>query len=802
MAFFDTGLDKDSGRTGTNPAHACFDSAAATSRLYDSLLVPGSMTVPCGGGTTTLNAIDCMIQDDTTWNGEPLKVVNISFDGWPDPEHPVEEALDQMANDLDVLVVASASNDGDFTRAAHGFLNGLAVGAVEKRTIGGADFVAPYYSARGPLQGQPNRTFPDVCAVGGTFTPLGTWGNAPTLKTAHVDEDTWASVYPNARPRESVGTSDAAAQVTGAATLYAARRLAIAPAPTATEIRPAILACVADPTPSTPVPQVHTYANRNAYGVGFVNDRYLAEFAERFGTAYANPLISARIGPRLFSTPGQEARVVPSTPGQHVDTLWAGLTAGSDYVVTAAWNRNPSPATADLDDIDLEILDATGTTRIAQSASRVHPFERVVFRALGSTSPQTVTIRLIRQVGFGVPTAVHIAARLHPESHLNKQAVHGMVEVIPQPACAPSVNPNQVVTRVLPTSYAEAYGSTGFPAPGSGGGSVGTAYLLDPNAEHWLFRDSIVGGAATITGLALRSWRPFNIVPILSTGATTIQVRLLGLSPADYGMKAALFLSPGDQTPPTRFDIACPAQSGGRRVAQNQLVNLVPPPGQRLPASSAADLPNAQQWNVWNFRIPFNQAFVYMPTGANPGLAVWLDATWSGPPGFRLPVDGINDFLPPATEVRRKVGYLTIESVGIAPVLGLVLDGTAKPTLEVLGEPAAADGVWLVAHGFGKAPPMGSLIGVIQLVVGTSRIDAPLGPCQLLIPSLSVQSPWISFPLLGGADVLDFGLTLSPSLLGGTTSLLYRDLWVQAVHFDGSSFQSSNGLRMRIGGKL
>ena len=105
-------------------------------------------------------------------SGFHVDVLNISFDGWPDPDHPVELALDQLANDENILIVVSAGNDGDSTAFSHGFYNGLSVGATKKIMQAPP---APNqllrdvarYSARGPLQGNLNRFYPDLVAVGG-----------------------------------------------------------------------------------------------------------------------------------------------------------------------------------------------------------------------------------------------------------------------------------------------------------------------------------------------------------------------------------------------------------------------------------------------------------------------------------------------------------------------------------------------------------------------------------------------------------------------------------------------------------
>jgi hypothetical protein len=56
----------------------------------------------------------------------------ISFELWPDPDHPTQTALDRLEREFDVLVVTLAGNESDATTLSPGYVNGLTVGNVHR----------------------------------------------------------------------------------------------------------------------------------------------------------------------------------------------------------------------------------------------------------------------------------------------------------------------------------------------------------------------------------------------------------------------------------------------------------------------------------------------------------------------------------------------------------------------------------------------------------------------------------------------------------------------------------------------
>lgn len=114
-----------------------------------------------------LAAIDAIAARRVEWNAG---VANLSWAGPPSPNLPTPRALDDLAFYFDVLVVTSAGNDGlqsNPTARSFSNANGLSVAAISPDSH---LYWEP--SSFGPLLGDPQRSWPDLAAVGvGLRTP-------------------------------------------------------------------------------------------------------------------------------------------------------------------------------------------------------------------------------------------------------------------------------------------------------------------------------------------------------------------------------------------------------------------------------------------------------------------------------------------------------------------------------------------------------------------------------------------------------------------------------------------------------
>ncbi|MCC6672860.1 MAG: S8/S53 family peptidase [Planctomycetes bacterium] len=858
IGFFDSGLDLDD---GTGNPHPAFQVAAGTgTRLLGSFLVPGSMWVTCNGAPVQWPAIDCNLVhpfgpgkhldmrhgtgmacvaagrrvpqatildtdghapdawvvgwsitrgdpqnppcpetsrwaiDDAAYltavemvhiwlvdTGSRLDVLNISFDGYSDPDHPVSLALDDLASLHNVLLVAAVGNQGDSTRFTHAFHNGLLVGAAPKRSAG--DLATTVYSARGPLFGNPKRFAPDVCAIGGEASGPPVYTG---VVTGMVDPGVVAQGW-----YETAGTSLATPQVSGAAALYIARRMAVTPGPAAAETRAAILANVIEVYASNQFPS--TYENRNAYGVGFVRDDHLAMYAERFGSQ--EPFYRQWLGHPL----GRSQETVLLTPTNPVvDVTWSNLAAAQPHVVACAWDRRffDVDAPPPLQNIDLEVWTTDGIQRLAQSASLANSYERLVFRTPQGTT--AVKIRVIGRDLFGQNAPVHLAARLHPEPSTSIRGVGGMVEVIPQPVpvppCAPAVHPDAAVQRVVPVTYSDAWGSSAFKRnsaaqPPQGFDFPGPTTQVPKSLVHAVYSQQSIGAAASITGISFRVHRPWT-APNISNTAGPITINLLGLSHMMNNVPPGNTLQSPVDPAASSFAAVYPQ---GVVVAQN--VNLAPfvPAAANAPTTSFPGVSPLDRAG-WTFRIPLNQSFPYNPGDPNGGnLALWWDASW--PPAFigrPITVDGLSDG-PNAGYASRHGGFPAQD--GKVPLLGLGLGGVSStPRLDAIGEPYVGDWLWFVLHGFGGSDR------TLELAIGSSNPSIPFPglPCYKLFTNLELQVP---VPWSAAMQRGDYGLLIPTS-----PDMLFRDIFLQGLDRDPATqqlpSQLSNGLRLRIGGKV
>lgn len=297
---------------------------------------------------------------------ERTLAANLSYSGVPDPTHPIEQAADSVALNADVLVTVAAGNGGTDTSESQGITNGLAVGSITPDWHS-----VSYFSARGPLFGDPQRNFPDLVAIGQSVT------------TAAADAEnssiTWS------------GTSFAAPHVAGAAVLY--RSMANT---TALEAKAAILATAQDIAAQNPGLGV------NDYGQGMLRVDRLIDVAK--GAAFR----------------GQ----VDIQPGAPSRTLEFWVEGGQSYDAALAWHRYNLMANAP-SNVDLEI--EQGGVVIASSTTPRNTYERVRFVA-----PQTGTARL-RIVGASLETGNVTVAYVVPGAKPVAQPVWRQVRSLTRP---------------------------------------------------------------------------------------------------------------------------------------------------------------------------------------------------------------------------------------------------------------------------------------------------------------------------------------------------------------------------------
>lgn len=281
-----------------------------------------------GGSSLATEALgwQSMAADRATYN---VVTANMSYSATSDPLDVSQQAIDSAALNADVLCCVAAGNSGPSTAGSCGATNSLAVAAVAPNTHAVAGF-----SSRGPLNGDPQRTYPDIAACG--------------VNTVMANFDSEGSSY------TASGTSMASPQVAGAGAQLRARF----PALTALETKAVLLGSTYDLAAQNPG------LSRNDYGMGLLRNDRAHELV--LGGAYGNGSLTS-VAPTLnFSMP---------------------VVGGMGYQVAIAWFRQDVMSTA-WSDLDLAVLDGLGAV-IGQSTSPRNLYEMVRF-----TAPTTGTVTL------------------------------------------------------------------------------------------------------------------------------------------------------------------------------------------------------------------------------------------------------------------------------------------------------------------------------------------------------------------------------------------------------------------------
>lgn len=735
-----------------------------------------------------------------------LQVVNLSIGGDPDPFNEATAALDSLARDEDVLLVVSAGNDYDTTVSSLGCYHAIAVGGVHARTSASPAnfaFVPMLQTSRGPLASNSRRFYPDVCATGaGPGSIVGaqrefrypySWSSAVAVEASllmpGIDLNDPAAISPanDVTPlRYRLGTSEAAAQVSGAAALYRGYRLSIGEPTTAEETRAVLLLNVigtfTDGVGATSDPTLqHAYSDRNTFGVGYVRDDLVAQFAKRDPAIRPLAAMLGILPDQLSSsvTYGDPSTMTPLTPGKR-------------YAVVACWRRyyddsDGAPPERELPDVDLDVLDQG--VLIARSATPANSYERLVFVA--PVSGQVTVRAMLKPNGqYPVPVYVQIVARLLPDD-LDSQTVvsdvvhagTGSAEPISAGATCTAIAGATDVLSVIPTNYSDAYGSDAF------------SLDYDPSTpstwvKHRGFAgsgwDMAAGGGAhirllsqsevlpqvphVIGGLAFRSWRPLRV-----DGDAAITITIEERNGLHNGTDGS--------------DMRTGPASGGIDVLRTYTCNLtLRNPGPQVPGG----------YPQFSVLAPFPVPFAW--SGKN--LHFWI----SGPgiAGIEFRVDSINDgwsasfphgttmtFGPVATYAEDPVGtlqrreYVSEYKVPIIGLLGPSTLSARAPLLEAMGSMWTGQGVHVRLT---RAP---ANTGVALYFGGFRASPLPISPyCQFLLDG----SAGSIFGATSSSGIGEFQISIPPGLVHYHFGLQALLLTAQPV--------TSNALRVTIGGAL
>ncbi len=349
-----------------------------------------------GSDMTTITKAWQAIAADTV----KFKIVaaNNSYSGSPDPTNVSQMALDAAALNAGILPVCAAGNSGPGTSGSQSVANGLAVGATTKDSKQMASF-----SSRGPLFGDTQRFYPDLCAVGVSLVqPL-----------RDNEGSQWIAS----------GTSMASPEVCGAAALFRSMRPKASQALT----KAALLASTEDISQRN---RTAPFNSRNAYGLGFLRDDRLLKLAQGSGILKDSAI---------------------STTTKSI-SFNLSVSKGRAYAASIAWLRNNLKSKT-WSDLSLEAK--MGTQRLALGDSPRNLYEKVVF-----TAPSSGTVQLIIR-GKTLDTArirFGLAATGIP-----KPFIPGTVTTFGKGCKGSGIIPNLGV--VLPVGYKTKFGGTGNNLP-------------------------------------------------------------------------------------------------------------------------------------------------------------------------------------------------------------------------------------------------------------------------------------------------------------------------------------------------
>jgi hypothetical protein len=705
-----------------------------------------------------LNAIQML----RTWilgaPGRRVDVLNISFDGWSDPWDPVAAAYDDMAVAHDMLLVTSCGNLPDDTEISNGFYNGLAVGSVHTRTYSTQQFPIMRESARGPLHSDLRRYFPDVSGtgaghgfqqanyvawplVGTSLTANPTWADlqvkmpiVDVLDADALDGDAgswtndggtpprwWVDPFgcpvPQGELRFGRGTSEAAAQVSGAAALYVAARRHLQPNTiSAQEVRAALLASTiggaqgdyAAGTQQATGNAQTAYSSRNTVGVGYVRDDLLAELAVR---SASNPIQALH------------SRLTFTTPGTTQVVSYPSFTPGGRYVAVIAWPRDAAAsleyAYDHIDDVDLTVVATVNAAMVtvARSWSPANTYERVAFVVPSGATAVDLHVTLRNQPLTGPLVVDLIARRFEPDRDLTTPSPEATPVVAASgfyeraDAGAACVGPARSLQpfRAIPAAYADAYGSAAFNVQTPTGFRLRDPGTVHPNwgpGIHIVIRNTQAGPPTTIGGLAFRKWRP------LGAFNQPLTVKMLRLDE-----------TPGGSLTTADYNHGWFTGSGSNGTTVLTLAGGTP--REILPVGYQSDwVPGS--FDEFSLLIPFDTPYAYQ--GGNLHVYLWVDQ------GDVL-VDGTSDGGDPnyGSSVQTTLGY----GPGITPVMALLPSPTSQslnPELRLFGEPLL--GTSLEAQM--RHVPAGA---TVMLTFGTWAPNAVPGVCTQHIIAPFYTSP-------------------------------------------------------------
>ncbi len=349
-----------------------------------------------GAGST--NAVEIQALQAATGNGS--WVFNMSYTGDPDPLGLLSIAMDQAANDFDLVIVVSSGDLGGASVAevGSGFYNGLIVGAVGM-TGAFRDAVAPG-SSHGPLAwplSNPTtisqRDGVNICAPGGYWTSTST---SDGMRVPFPDESKTQSFsygFTNGFwvANNVVGTSLSAPLVAGvvanllsgeAKRWNTSQRIL-----TSREVRAIVLNQADQGIAALPANSAETPFG---YGQGRTDAFATAGFFQRGGIS-------------------ELGFVRPSKPSK---TFVHTFTQGQPVEITLTWDRVVFPATDwRCSNLQLEVFTGllgggSQTVPIAQSIHPENNFERVIF------TPQTTGNYTIR---VRVPNGGFVVDSVHPD---------------------------------------------------------------------------------------------------------------------------------------------------------------------------------------------------------------------------------------------------------------------------------------------------------------------------------------------------------------------------------------------------